>query len=123
MIPDVDTNRTACAPCSTCRTCHFNACPSLHGGNPERPGCSHNVPVKGQRLTDEEFTHEQARLRRVLNLRDPQSQMLAESAQITQDSDVVFSISRVEIDEADMPITIINNNTGLRLGQTGEGLS
>lgn len=34
---------TATAPCPVCATCHYNACPSLFGGDPERPDCTHNA--------------------------------------------------------------------------------
>lgn len=33
----------ACAHCHVCGTCHWNACPALWGGNPERPACEHNT--------------------------------------------------------------------------------
>lgn len=32
---------TGSAPCTVCDTCHFNACPTLFGGTPERPTCAH----------------------------------------------------------------------------------
>lgn len=32
---------TGSAPCGTCGTCHYNACPVLFGGDPERPDCAH----------------------------------------------------------------------------------
>lgn len=114
MIPDVDVNRTSCVPCSTCRTCHFNACPVLHGGNPERPGCAHNVPVKAQQMTDTEFAEAQARMRRVVGLRTAEAQMLAESARIVAESDVVLSVTRVEVDENDMDIKVYNRNHDIR---------
>lgn len=32
---------TGSAACTTCGTCHYNACPVLFGGDPERPACNH----------------------------------------------------------------------------------
>jgi hypothetical protein len=32
---------TGSKPCNTCGTCHYNACPAMFGGNPERPNCGH----------------------------------------------------------------------------------
>lgn len=32
---------TGSAPCTTCGTCHYNACPVQFGGDPERPDCAH----------------------------------------------------------------------------------